>query len=165
MYHPPPSQIEMWWAWAYHTYVWLIADGSLATLFDSGGSPRVHQWHGNATLWLPPECLWWPTDMFVQRPMTDCQRAPAMMAVVSGQLAKLLVCIQQISHQAMRRWFNVGLMAAERCRWWANIKPGLSYHTFHFSLQRQVQNVAHQRWDIEQVFVTMLAKLRRLKQH
>ena len=31
-----------------------------------------------------------------------------MMAVVSGQRAKLLVCIQQISHQAIGRWFNVG---------------------------------------------------------
>ena len=31
-----------------------------------------------------------------------------MMAIVSGQWAKLSVCIQQISYQAMRRWFNVG---------------------------------------------------------
>ena len=46
---------------AHHTYVQLIAGGPLATLFEGGGPPVVHQWPSaaNPTLRLPPACHQW----------------------------------------------------------------------------------------------------------
>ena len=76
---------------AHHTDVRLIAGGPLATLFDSIGSSVVIQWQ------MPPsDCLLRVLPLIAGGPLE-------IMAVVSGQRSKLLVCIQQISHQAMRR--------------------------------------------------------------